>query len=867
MLGPWALALAGVHCLAAPTPNAQATPPSLDVDCRSLVSRGDLVYEAPVGGSVEGQPIGNGTMGTLVWSTPGAIQFQINRVDVFAVNRNHAGSRDGPADYCGGCAQVTVDVGGTPFAPDGPFVQDLSLYDAESVISGRGVRARCFVSSARDLLVLEVDDRREQPQAIRVTVSMWRSPEVRTGRHVASYRFPEVSGKLLVTQQFSEADHYCASAVAACMRGRRVEREETEETACALVAPAQRGRTLILVSSAASWTPDADPGDRALAVLDQATRSSYPTLGREHRRWWAGFWSRTYVHISSPDGLGDFMQRVRTLHLYYMASSSRGALPPKWNGSIFITEGDARNWGSQFWVWTTEISHFPLYAADAIDLTDPFFDMYVRQLPACEEAARQRWDAGGAHYLEAGPFDGPVVLPEEVAREYQDVYLGRKPNTELSLEARALGQFECVLTQFADGRRPPLIAAGRYSWVSHIVSSGSELAAQAWWRYRYTGDTAWLRSHAYPLLRGTVEFYRQLAKRGEDGRYHIYGTNQHEEYWGVDDGLIDLAAIRGTVPLAIRAAKILGVDRDLRAKWQELLDHLVAYPMGSDPGAKALGGVLADDVWAPGHLGAVPGTHNVAGDVRWPVFPFEDWTLETRDPTTDSIVHKASELAGLRQTLLNAELLGSAVRLPIMEARVGRGAELPWVLASYFHAYPSLPNGLSLFEGATAPSIEHLGCITTALQEALLQSVSPRPGEPEIISVFPAWPQGWEASFRLLARGGFLVSSLKSGGRVEFVEVESRLGEECRLRNPWARPCTLEEAGGLRREVQGQILHFDTKQGARYLIYPAGSPGPGPRPVPPEPPAGPAVYSFVLPNGNTVEGRLGIAHEHREASG
>ena len=84
-------------------------------------------------------------------------------------------------------------------------------------------------------------------------------------------------------------------------------------------------------------------------------------------------------------GLGDFMERVRNLHLYYMASSSRGPLPPKWNGSIFSTDGDARAWGSQYWVWTTEMLYFPLLAADAIDLTEPFFDMYVRQLPDCRE--------------------------------------------------------------------------------------------------------------------------------------------------------------------------------------------------------------------------------------------------------------------------------------------------------------------------------------------------------------------------------------------------------------------------------------------------------------------------------------------------
>ncbi|MEO2046026.1 MAG: hypothetical protein ABGX16_05575 [Pirellulales bacterium] len=61
---------------------------------------------------VQEQPIGNGRMGTMIWTSPGAIHMQINRVDVFAVNKNHAGKREGPVDYCGGIAKLTIDLGG-----------------------------------------------------------------------------------------------------------------------------------------------------------------------------------------------------------------------------------------------------------------------------------------------------------------------------------------------------------------------------------------------------------------------------------------------------------------------------------------------------------------------------------------------------------------------------------------------------------------------------------------------------------------------------------------------------------------------------------------------------------------------------------
>src|SRR5438094_8634046 len=55
----------------------------LNVDYRALVSRGDLDYDKPATRSEEGHPIGNGRMGSLVWTTPSALHFQINRVDVF----------------------------------------------------------------------------------------------------------------------------------------------------------------------------------------------------------------------------------------------------------------------------------------------------------------------------------------------------------------------------------------------------------------------------------------------------------------------------------------------------------------------------------------------------------------------------------------------------------------------------------------------------------------------------------------------------------------------------------------------------------------------------------------------------------------
>jgi hypothetical protein len=829
----------------------------IEVDYRALVSQSDLIYQSPVGRPVEGQPIGNGRMGTLVWTTPSAICLQINRNDVFAANKNHAGRFMGPVDQCwGACAQIAIDVGGQPFVAGKAFVQRLSLYEAQVTIAGEAVGVRCFVSAATDLLALEIDDRRSEPQPVRVAVSMWRAPQVTREAHVAQYEFVESADVALVVQRFREKDYHCDSAVAARFVEGGTQVQVPGERARTVVARAKNGKRTIFISSAASWTPRADVGKTAVELLGTAGTPTYDDLFKEHARWWRDFWSRTFVYIASEDGLARFVQQIRYLHLYYMASSSRGTLPAKWNGSLFITDGEARFWGSQFWVWTTEMLYIPLLAADAGDLAEPFFDMYVRQLPDCEKAARQRWNAEeGAFFPETTPFDGPVVLPDDVAEEYRDIFFGRKDPKSVSASLRSTGSFEGHLDAVTRAA-----TSKQYSYITHVASSGSELAVHAWWRYRHTGNTAWLRTRAYPLLRGTVEFYRHLLKKDQDGCYHLYGTNAHEDFWGLKDSIMDLAAIRGTAPLAIRAAETLGVDAELRNRWQEMLDNLTPYPLGDDPQSKMLkDGVLADDVWAVGRLGDLNDGHRNSEDV-WltPVFPFEDWTLETHSPKVDEIVQKVLGLSPRHQSVLRGDGINTAIRMPIIVARAGRGEELPVTLASYYAALgPNLSNGMSLFEAASDPSIEHLGLISTALQEGLLQSVSARPGGPEIISVFPAWPKHWEASFRLLARGGFLVTAAMRGGKVEFVEIESRGGEPCRLRNPWHAPCQVAEIGGGTWPLSGELLSFDTAQGKRYRVVPKDGPPPTLRRIAPAPSNEPTSFSFPLSNGKIVGGTLG----------
>lgn len=100
----------------APGGNAADAPSELtEADVRGLISESDLVYAQPVTRSEEGIPVGNGRMGSLVWTTPSQLRLQINRADVYGNNCATNSFFERHNDYCGGCAYLDIEFGGQPF--------------------------------------------------------------------------------------------------------------------------------------------------------------------------------------------------------------------------------------------------------------------------------------------------------------------------------------------------------------------------------------------------------------------------------------------------------------------------------------------------------------------------------------------------------------------------------------------------------------------------------------------------------------------------------------------------------------------------------------------------------------------------------
>ncbi len=157
------------------TPQAQ-TSRLLKVNYQRLVSKADLSYDEPVVRSEEGLPIGNGRMGTLVWTTPSALHFQINRVDLFCMGNNTRSFPKGHTDYSSGCGYMdinVVDYGDDVFTGKA-FNQHLSVFEGLTTAKGNGLTSRVIMWNDGDVMATEIDDQRANPEAINIDLRMLR---------------------------------------------------------------------------------------------------------------------------------------------------------------------------------------------------------------------------------------------------------------------------------------------------------------------------------------------------------------------------------------------------------------------------------------------------------------------------------------------------------------------------------------------------------------------------------------------------------------------------------------------------------------------------------------------------------------------
>lgn len=255
------------------------------------------------------------------------------------------------------------------------------------------------------------------------------------------------------------------------------------------------------------WGDDAD----VLALATAARTTGFDRLLADHQAAWHRLWQSDIVIDGDPA-----VQKAVHSDLYYLLSNTTVgtawpmgacALTPNYAGHAF--------WDSDSWVFPALLLLHP-------ERAKPIVMFRARTTEPARARARQYGVQGTMYPWEADPQTGVDVTPHFAWEVYREVHVN------------------------------------------------ADIAIAQWQYYLATGDKAWLKEHAWPVLQGIATFWtsRVTYDQAHD-RYEIHHvTSPDEAYNDVPNDSFTNAAARKALEIAVKAARVVGAEADPR--WSEI---------------------------------------------------------------------------------------------------------------------------------------------------------------------------------------------------------------------------------------------------------------------------------------------------------
>ncbi len=753
----------------------------------------------------DGQLLGNGNVGAVVWGTAERLNIGLSKHDINDLRSDlphgtrwrvpYREIRDRVMAGARNVRELIVTEGGSPIGgqqqlscgalhleamravqPIG-FTQLLDLTKAEvrveisPTIAGwtfgmqySPVQVRTWVAATNNLIVVELRSEREQ----QIGWGYDRPPD--RCRSAPVYGTSAAGDRLFGTMHIG-MEGGGALAVGALGAGSFVV-EAGRFGLRGLIGFGGEQGPAWLILALASEVESVDPVSAAVAAAADASAPRLAVLERGHREWWHDFWSKSTVTVGDAK-----LQRLWQMGLYQLGASTRpDTSPPNLQG---------------IWV-QDEVS--PWHA-------DFHFNTNVQEC---------HWAACAANHPEL-----QAALVRVLTHDWRE---------QLRLTARESFDAPGLAVPLCTDWRGRAISAWGY-WELCVTAWAAQ---HLWEQYLYTQDTTLLRDAIYPFLKECGDFYLALMVRDAQGQYNIEVSHSPEQMWFDETGqlqplpgrnpTIDISCIRTLFEALVEGARVLGEDGEAVDAWQNVVDHLPPLP--------TLNGILIDyetgyfrDGDRPGFL---PWCHRHPSRLM-PIFPGRQIGLHSSE---ELLALGRRSFAEFRHRYGDKQFTGwSQAYQGCIAARLGLASEalaclyavaehhqMAGGLSSHNSLTPGHGNHAHL--GGALFQIEALLGAAAAVNEMLVQRTADG-----VIHLFPAWPKELPAAFETLrVPGALLLSASYDGKQVTTVAVLAEAAGELALANPWGDKQAEVLGPDERRRMTGEVLRWTSPANTLWHI-------------------------------------------------
>ena len=825
------------------------------LDWPGRVKQHDLVFRMPPDDPTQGLAIGSGAIGGLIWTEDSKLIMAINRDDTF--DDREAGEFTCDAENNSTlrhCGRLTLDFAAPVFHSwyQKDFTARLNLDEATAQIKARTpfsqVDILAYGSCRQDVLVLVCEVEQAEAVPVRINLERWGTrmftrwyymmgDDPATGLSGAETKVDDEM--IIIRQNLRTLDFVTALTVGQVKtvgtrlhsRAGQLETEAANKIRFTLY--------LTVVTSESAADPERAARERLLAVKDMGEQQ----IRDRHIAEWRSFWQDSFISI--PD---NYLENIWYFILYLNQSSSRGRYPPHFINGLWNFNQDFMPWANYFH-WNMQNYSWSLHAANHAELALPYLDYRFRQLPHAIDFARQYKNKQGAFYADVADRRG---------YNCSQVSNNNTPGSQIALFFWKHYRFTGDLDFLKEKAWPVIREAarfyadmvvlepdGRYHIHNTQTYEGSPLFDDA------ITDLAMIKA-LFPVAleaAGLVGYtgeelaeWRKIADHSADFQLVLLEEGEYE----IQDGRKILAAGIGKgqacpsdkVYAGGKYRTLEGADEN-SDNFENQPDYMVQGVKGSTKGSYLRSRYAHKD-----------GYYGIPDPELAVVYP--SGLIGLKDRNTEAFKSAVSQVlihpptdpgrddAGKMN--LNAKLCHGWCPYPVALARLGLADELATELRSLVSVYQCYPNGFG--QWGPFPGFindrdqrwgkwwkfrhfgnETLNMVCAALNELLLQSYEPA------IRLGPAVPGDWQAAFRLAAEGGFVVNAEIEGGQVKWACLESKLGMECALVNPWPETpavyvTRISVQGDVieERELHGQqeradsVIRFPTRKGHRYLV-------------------------------------------------